>query len=78
MSWPALGWVFAGALTVHNAEEGIWLPAFARKRGYWRIPVTTTEMRFVLMVLTLAAWACAWWAVVGSVLGLICCAVARC
>jgi hypothetical protein len=72
--WRTTVWLFAVALTLHNAEEAIWLPAWAKKRGYWRISATIGEARFVLLVLTILVYLCAWLAAAGSTAGtyLIC------
>jgi hypothetical protein len=49
MNWSTLVWLFAAALTVHNAEEAVWLPAWSQKKGYWRISATIAEARFILL-----------------------------
>jgi hypothetical protein len=70
MSWQALGWLFAGAVTLHNAEEAIWLPAFSRKKGYWRISLTVAQVRGLLLLLTILAYVCAWLSAAGNVVGM--------
>ncbi|MGJ4950754.1 HXXEE domain-containing protein [Bradyrhizobium sp. HKCCYLS20291] len=55
MSFIALAWMFAAAITVHNAEEAIWLPAWSRDAGKWHIPVGPRPFRFALFVLTIMA-----------------------
>ena len=74
MNWPTLVWVFAAALTVHNAEEAVWLPAWSQKKGYWRISATIAEARFVLLSLTIVCYLCAALATAGNSIGsyLIC------
>jgi hypothetical protein len=74
IGWRASVWLFAAALTLHNAEEAVWLPAWSQEKGYWRIPATIGEARFVLLVLTILAYLCAWLAGAGSPTGtyLIC------
>jgi zinc transporter ZupT len=69
LSLSGMGWLFAVAITLHSIEEGIWLPAFSQKKGYWRIPATVTQARLVLVLLTLFAWLCAWLVSMGSALG---------
>lgn len=64
-----VGWLFAASVTLHNIEEGIWLPAWSKKIGYWRISATVTEARLVLLMLTLLAWVATWLAAVGSTFG---------
>ena len=52
-----LQWLFPIAITLHNIEEGIWLPAFmAAHRTELPWTYTPAEFRFALVVLTTAAW----------------------
>lgn len=52
-----LQWLFPFAVTLHNLEEAIWLPAFAAAHRT-QLPgiVAPTEFRFAVTVLTVAAW----------------------
>jgi hypothetical protein len=59
MSYPTLGWLFAIALTLHNAEEAILLPGWSSRAGRWHAPVGAFEFRFAVVVLTLLAYAVA-------------------
>jgi Protein of unknown function with HXXEE motif len=70
MRWQTIGWLFAGALTLHNAEEGLWLLPWAKRRGYWRIPVSIAQARIVLVLLTLLAYGCAWLSAIGNRAGI--------
>lgn len=56
-SFRALQWLFPIAATLHNIEEGIWLPGFAAAHAA-EIPwhVDSGNFRFALIVLTAAAW----------------------
>jgi hypothetical protein len=56
MTYPILGWLFAAALTLHNAEEALFLPGWSRKAGRWHFPVGAFEFRFAVAVLTLLAY----------------------
>ena len=56
-SFRQLQWLLPIAVTLHNLEEGIWLPAFVvahRTELPWT--VEPVEFRFALVVLTVAAW----------------------
>jgi hypothetical protein len=60
-------WLVPAAITLHNLEEAIWLPAWSRSaaeglRGAdrWRRPVGTWSFRFAVAVLTAVAWGVAW------------------
>ncbi len=70
IDWPAICWLFAAAITLHNTEEGIWLPTWSQQKGYWRISATVTEARLVLALLTVFAWISAWLAAKGSTFGI--------
>lgn len=45
-------WLFPIALTLHNLEEAVWLPAWSRSID---APVGESEFRFAVTVITLAA-----------------------
>jgi hypothetical protein len=66
--------LFVGAVTVHNAEEAIWLPNWSLTAGRWHVPVAEPDFRFAVAALTLLAYACAALAIAGSMIGdyLIC------
>lgn len=62
-------WLVPAAITLHNLEEAIWLPAWSRspaagRRGTdrWRRPVGAWPFRFAVAVLTAVAWGVAWFA----------------
>ena len=55
MSFPVLAWMFVVAIAIHNTEEAIWLPAWSRHAGRWRISVGAREFRLALLVLTILA-----------------------
>ncbi len=59
MGFDALAWAFAAAVTLHNAEEAMALPAWSRRAGRWHVPVGAREFRFATAVLTLLVWAAA-------------------
>jgi hypothetical protein len=69
MSWPVLAWLFALAVTLHNAEEAILLPVWSRKAGRWHVSVAAADFRFAVLVLTAAAFVCAWLSDHGSTVG---------
>lgn len=60
MTWTLLAWLFAVAVTLHNAEEAIWLPIWSRTAGRWHVAVVAADFRFAVLVLTAAAYVCAW------------------
>jgi len=52
MTPAALYWLFALAFTVHNIEEGLFLPAYAAGEARLAGRVTPFALRFALVVLT--------------------------
>jgi hypothetical protein len=69
VSFESLAWLFAAAVTLHNLEEAIWLPAWSKAGPRWRVAVDAAEFRFAVSVLTIVAYACAWFAAAGSSVG---------
>jgi hypothetical protein len=69
MTFERLAWLFALAVTVHNLEEAIFLPAWSRRAGRWHIQVGEPEFRFAVVVLTLFAYLFAWLVEKGSEIG---------
>ncbi len=59
MDFILLAWFFALAITVHNIEEAMLLPAWSQNAGKWHHPVDTKEFRFAVIVLTLLAFVAA-------------------
>ena len=54
-----LQWLFPVAVTLHNAEEAIWMPGWTARHGV-QLPVHppgAAELRFALLVLTMLAFA---------------------
>lgn len=66
MTVAELARIFAIAVTLHNLEEAVFLPAEAKRL---KIPVDPGEFRFALAVLTLFAYLCAWLTGKGNALG---------
>lgn len=60
MSFGNLQWLFPIVVTLHNAEEALWLPAWSKRTGFWRTPVTPGVFRFAVAVLTVLAFAVTW------------------
>jgi hypothetical protein len=60
MTFQNLEWLFPIVTTLHNAEEAIWLPAWAKRTGFWRTPVSPGVFRFAAAVLTILAFAVTW------------------
>ena len=60
MSYQSLLWLFPIVITVHNAEEAIWLPGWSKRAVLWRSPVTPGVFRFAAVVLTVLAYAVTW------------------
>jgi len=69
MSFAALALAFCAAVTVHNVEEALFLPAWSRSAARFHAPVGAFEFRFAVAALTLAAYACAALAAAGSAVG---------
>jgi hypothetical protein len=70
MRFELLSWLFALAVTVHNLEEAVLLPAWSQAAGRWQrpvgAPVGAEEFRFAVTVLTVLAYAAAYLATVGG------------
>lgn len=64
--FPTLAWLFALAVTLHNAEEAIWLPRWSASAGRFHVPVSARQFRFAVLVLTIAAWTVVAWSAAGS------------
>ena len=60
MSFGNLQWLFPIVVTLHNAEEAIWLPGWSKRAVLWHSPVTTGSFRFAAAVLTVLAFAFTW------------------
>lgn len=60
MSFGNLQWLFPIVVTLHNAEEAIWLPAWSKRAGFWRSPVAPGVFRSAVAVLTVLAFAITW------------------
>ena len=51
--------LFCIAITIHNIEEAIWLPAWSQQPTRFQKPVSKGEFRFAVTVITLLAYAAA-------------------
>lgn len=60
MSFGNLQWLFPIVVTLHNAEEALWLPAWAKRTGFWRTPIASGVFRFAVAILTVLAFAITW------------------
>jgi len=60
MSFGNLQWLFPIVVTLHNAEEAIWLPGWSKRAVFWRSPVAPGSFRFSVAVLTVLAFAITW------------------
>jgi hypothetical protein len=69
MGFAALVVAFCAAVTAHNLEEALFLPAWSKAAARFHAPVGAFEFRFAVAALTLAAYACAAMAAAGSTLG---------
>jgi len=56
MSFIAWQWLFPFAITLHNLEEAIWLPAWSKHAGKWHRPVSPSAFPFAVAVFTLLAF----------------------
>jgi hypothetical protein len=61
-----LKWLFPIAITLHNLEEAIWLPAWSNRAGKWHRPVTPSAFRFAVAVLTALAFMVTIWSAIGG------------
>jgi hypothetical protein len=59
MNFILLALLFALAITLHNIEEAILLPAWSKMAGKWHHPVGAREFRFAVIVLTVLAYVAA-------------------
>ena len=66
MSFRNLLWLFPIVVTLHNAEEAIWLPGWSKRGVLWRRPVTPGSFRFAVAVLTVLAFAVTWMSVLSG------------
>lgn len=66
MNFIVLTWLFAVAITLHNLEEALLLPAWSRSAGRWHHPVGAAEFRFAVGVLTALAYVAVCLATVGG------------
>jgi hypothetical protein len=60
LSFRDLLWLFPIAVTLHNAEEAIWLPGWSKRAVLWRNPVMPGSFRFAAAVFTVLAFAVTW------------------
>ena len=56
MSFRNLEWIFPIVVTLHNAEESLWLPGWSRSAGRWHDPVAPGVFRFAVIILTILAF----------------------
>jgi len=66
MDFVFLAGLFALAVTLHNLEEALFLPAWSRSAGRWHHPVGAREFRFAVAVLTVFAYVAVYLAAVGG------------
>jgi hypothetical protein len=60
MSFGNLQWLFPIVVTLHNAEEAIWLPGWSKRAVLWHSPVSPGSFRFSVAVLTVLAFVITW------------------
>jgi len=60
MSFGNLQWLFPIVVTLHNAEEAVWLPDWSKRAGLWHFPVAPGVFRFAAAVLTVLAFLVTW------------------
>lgn len=61
MSFIEWQWLFPVAITLHNLEEAIWLPAWSKQAGKWHRQVSPSAFRFAVAVLTVLAFIVTIW-----------------
>ena len=69
MSFNLFAWLFTAAVTIHNVEEAIFLPAWSQTAARWHAPIGAAEFRFAAVVLTLSAYVCVGLLTAGSMVG---------
>lgn len=47
---------FCLAITLHNMEEALWLPAWSQQASRFQKPVTSNEFHFAVLVITILAY----------------------
>jgi hypothetical protein len=60
MSFGNLQWLFPIVVTLHNAEEALWLPAWSKRTGSRFAPVGQRVFLFAVTVLTVLAFGVTW------------------
>jgi hypothetical protein len=60
MGFTNLGWLFRVLIILHNAEEAIWLRAWAPRTGFWRNAVSPVAFGFAAAGLTVLGLAVTW------------------
>lgn len=60
MGFRNIEWLFPIVVALHNAEEAIWLPGWARRVGFWKTPVSPGVFRFAVALLTVLVFAMTW------------------
>jgi len=48
--------LFCIAITLHNMEEALWLPKWSQQASKFQKPVTSSEFRFAVIVITILAY----------------------
>ena len=61
MSFIEWQWLFPFAVTLHNLEEAIWLPAWLKHAGKWHRAVSPPAFHFAAAVLTVWAFVVTVW-----------------
>jgi len=60
LSFQNLLWLFPIVVTLHNAEEAIWLPGWSKRSVLWHRSVSPGTFRFTVAVLTVLAFTITW------------------
>ena len=55
MKFNQAQWLFPLAITIHNAEEAIWLPVFWQRRQ-WQVPVSANQFWVATLALDVLAF----------------------
>ncbi|HEX3543329.1 MAG TPA: HXXEE domain-containing protein [Candidatus Acidoferrum sp.] len=63
MRLERLLWMFPVAVTLHNLEEAVWLPAWSQHAGIWEQPVGAREFRVAAVLLAIFAYAVTYWSI---------------
>jgi hypothetical protein len=66
VAFVELRWLIPVAVTLHNLEEAIWLPAWSHHAGKWHRPVGPSAFRFAAAVFTALTFLVTIWSAIAG------------